>query len=250
METKTFSSVFKNFLKSEDNYVGNKKYWLNYLLNLELVFEDWMNNKFVNNKEINDGNPLIAIKFNEKAIRIIQIEQNTLEPKFTSWNNKNEAFEINDELIICIQPFQDVYTDAKILIELFLLNKYKRKQQLLNTKYNRLLNKRRTGYLFNNLKILNTNEKIININNGINQKIKFRVNNIVQKLNINETVFTNKDIGRKYNQTIKIAKVLNTKISIPKDKIINKRNAIFIDKKYSDLKVELIKLKNEIKPHK
>lgn len=236
-------SKFRLFLKKSDIYNYNKDYWNDYILELNSNFEEWMNNKFENGEFINDGNPLVAMKSDFKAIRIIQIERNSFQPKFASWNKNYEFLNI-DELVICIQPYDQVYEETKKLIKLFLVNRSKRFQQRTNFKYNIELNKKRTNYLIENYRILNSKPNLVNPNLSVDINILKRVKKVAKTLEENDSTFINKNIERRYNVSLRKATAISVKFT--KKFEINIRVAKRINKDFDSLKKELSKLENEL----
>ena len=236
-------SKFSFFLKNTDIYNSNKNYWTDYIVSLNSNFEEWMNNNFENGEFINDGNPLVALKNDNKAIRIIQIERNSFMPKFASWNKKYDFSNV-DELVICIQPYAHIYLETEMLIKFFLINKSKRFQQKTNFKYNIELNKRRTSYLIENYRILNLESKLVKPNLSVDERILKRVKEVTKKLEENDSTFINKNIERIYNVSIRKATAISVKFT--KKIELNIHTAKKINKDFDSLKTELSKLENEI----
>lgn len=236
-------SEFRFFLKKTDIYNSNKNYWSSHIIQLNPNFQEWMNDRFENGEYINDGNPLVAMKNDNKAIRIIQIERNSFQPKFASWYKKYEFSNIN-ELVICIQPYAQIYAEAEKLIKLFLINRSKRFQQQTNFKYNIELNKKRTTYLIENFRVLNLKPNLVNPNLTVDDVILKRVRKVAKILEENDSTFINKNIERRYNVSIRKAAAISVKFT--KKFEINIRVAKRINKDFDSLKNELSKLENEI----
>lgn len=235
-------SKFNLFLKEIEIYNSNKEYWNKIITNLSPSFKEWMNTKFANGENINDGNPLVALRSGNIAIRIIQTERDVLQPKFASWEKQYTDLGVN-ELVICIQPYQTIYLETEYLIQKFLSNRHRRYLQRINVKYNDLLNKKRTSFLIDRLEgvIL---KPMINDNLFTDKLLIKNVREISRKLDVNDSTFKNKNIEKGYNQSINRANRINDKLS--KKTKINSRKTKSLNNELQILKSVILNLKKEI----
>ena len=236
-------SKFNLFMKSPEVYNLNKGYWNNLIKDLSPDFREWMNTKFENGEDANDGNPLVALRNGDIAIRIIQIERNSLQPKFASWEKKYQDINVK-ELVICIQPYNTTYNETEYLIKKFLHGRHRRFLERNNIKYNNLLNSNRTNFLINRLE--NISFRIIEKENVLiaNRLSIKNIKEITKKLEVNDSTFKNKRIERKYNQSI--SKALKINLQLSKKRKMNSQKVKSLDNAFKNLKISVISLKKEI----
>jgi hypothetical protein len=236
-------SNFQGFLKDDEKYKSNVDFWKSKIHEIEPDFKDWMSNHYMNGEEINDGNPLIAVRYNNIAIRIIQTEKNNLQPKFASWIKKYNEFNLT-ELVVCIQPDPTVYTSTEFLIKLFYKNKYRRFQNKMNLRYNKILNSNRTHFLLNKLEPISASANIIKSNMELNREAFKIVRAVSQKLRPNESIFRNAKISKPYNSSIQKASQITAQISVLR--VLDIKEATKINLDFENLKNQISKLKEEI----
>lgn len=236
-------SNFNGFLKDVEKYKSNVEFWKRKIHEVEPDFKDWMSNHYINGEEINDGNPLIAVRFDDIAIRIIQTEKNNLQPKFASWIKNYDEFNLT-ELVVCIQPDPRVYSSTEFLIKLFIKNKYRRFQNQMNLRYNKILNSNRTNFLLNKLEPISTTTNIIKSNLELNREAFKIVRTVSQKLRPNESIFRNSKISKPYNSSIQKASQITAQISVLK--VVNFKEATKINLDFENLKNQISILKKEI----
>lgn len=232
---------FENFLKDQSTYDENVNFWKKIILRYNPDFREWMSDSYGNGVIIKDGNPLIALKLGNIAIRIIQLERDSLKPKFASWVKKYEDFEIN-ELVICIQPYQTIYDETEKLIDLFFKNRFQRFQRITNFKYNSLLNRNRTSFLVKNYNAIASKKAIVYENLSIDREVARIVVRMANNLAPNDSVFKVKGISRLYNLSVKKAHEIDFELG----NRVDVNNAKRINKDFENMKNQLEKLKMEV----
>jgi|GEM_PF-2673165 len=236
-------SNFYGFLKDEVIYRENVDFWKQEIEQLNPNFKDWMSNHYVNGLEINDGNPLVAVRYSNIAIRIIQTEKNALQPKFASWIKNYEQFNLK-ELVVCIQPDKAVYEVTIFLLKLFLKDRHRSFQHKMNIKYNYILNRYRTNFLVNQLEPISASAEIVNSKLELNKDAVKIVRAVSNRLKANESVFRNAKISKPYNISLEKAYKITAEISVHKP--IDNKKATKINLDFKNLKNHVEKLKKEI----
>jgi len=123
-ELKKILSI-KRFVDDAKSYNILKNLWKDvFKETIGIDVDSYVNNFYSNGKEILDGNPILSTLIkNNKAIRIIQLENDPEEPIFASWTDKIIINGIElEELVISLQLNPDTYVEAKNLILLFSAN--------------------------------------------------------------------------------------------------------------------------------
>ncbi len=193
---------FTSFLNSDTVYDLNRKFWIDIIKKAQPDSTEWMKNEYNNGVIIRDGNPLVSFKYKEIALRIIQSDIDSTIPKLIIWEKNHEEFKIT-ELIIHLQPYNEVYIDTIKLIQLFFKNRYKRTQASLNRKYYIDFSKKRKTYMIQVLKRLSNEDSPLIIDKRIAPSKAKIIKAATRKLPILKASKNNLKMVREYNKTAK-----------------------------------------------
>ena len=217
-----YQTSFSRFLYSKEIYNTNKKFWKE---NIEKIYgeplEEWVINEYANGNEILDGNPIYSAKIgSDKAIRIIQDERNKLTPIFASWLG-TVSFEEQkiQELVIAIQPYENIYKDSIELVKLFKEKSFKGFQNLLNKKYGEKTDFNRISYLTHCLKRSGLKEDLWNIsknqieNKSVNISLFKKIHALNEDIQLYELQYIDKSISQKYSAVVLQLSVIDSIIT-------------------------------------
>jgi|GEM_PF-1809934 hypothetical protein len=114
-----------DFLENEEAYLAAQQVWRDLIGRIATVHghepTGYMDLE-QNGKPVRDGNPLVAVKVSEKAIRIIQLSQSEEGNDFSAWFNtfgKGDPERETEELVLDLKLTHATLSIAAILIELW-----------------------------------------------------------------------------------------------------------------------------------
>ncbi len=147
--------LFPNFLTNELEYQICKNYWevkvlylfQKYKIGLSLPY---LNTKYVNGKEQNNGNPIINyyIKNKNKALRIVQNEPKNTNLEISAWTSQFQTEDLDTtELVIVLELTPDAERIAFDFMKKWLVRDY---SSSVMEKY--------IDYVFEDIKLLQNSE--------------------------------------------------------------------------------------------